>query len=113
MKILMGRRRRIPFNAGRGSAVINNTGDNVVVNDPTANSYIIARFNAVALDNPTSAGTYTGFSSTATRIGAGENFGNDIDGISIQRAPDGSNVFVIPPSLQNPKFLVRDDPEAV
>ncbi len=84
----------LAFNAGRGSAVINNTGDNVVVYDPTANSYIIARFNGVALDNPTSAGTYTGFSSTDTRIGAGENFGNDIDGMSIQRAPDGSNVFV-------------------
>lgn len=84
----------LAFSAGRGSAVINNTGDNVVVYDPTANSYIIARFNGVALDNPTLAGTYPGFSSTATRVGAGENFGNDIDGQSIQRAPDGSNVFV-------------------
>ncbi|RUS58977.1 hypothetical protein EGN72_18955 [Pseudorhodobacter sp. E13] len=85
----------LAFDAGRGSAVITNTGDNVVVYDPTANSYIVARFNGAALDNPTiGAAGYSGFSSTATRIGAGENFGNDVDGFSIQRAPDGSNVFV-------------------
>lgn len=84
----------LAFNAGRGTAVINNTGDNVVVFDPAANTYISARFNGVAQDNPTLAGSYAGFSTTATRIGTGENFGNDIDGQSIQRAPDGSDSFV-------------------
>jgi hypothetical protein len=83
------------FNAGRASAVITNTGDNVIIYDPSANTYISARFNGTALDNPTlGGGGYTGFSSTAILVGAGENFGNDIDGNSIQRGPDGSSVFV-------------------
>jgi hypothetical protein len=60
------------YNAGRASAVINNTGDNLAVYDPTANQYIIARFNGAALDTPQAAGSgYTGFSATATRVSAG------------------------------------------
>ncbi len=83
------------FNAARGSAVINNSGDNIVVYDPVANQYISARFNGDALDTPeTGGGGYTGFPATATRVGTGEDFGNDIDGASIQRGPDGSSTFV-------------------
>jgi len=33
------------FSAGRGSAVINNTGDNVTLHDPVANQFVQARFN--------------------------------------------------------------------
>jgi hypothetical protein len=86
----------LAFNAGRNTAVINNEGDNVVVYDPTANQYIGANFGGAAQDNPTAgvANEYTGFPSTAVRSGAGEFFGNDNDGFSIQRAPDGSNTFV-------------------
>ncbi|WP_175469256.1 Hint domain-containing protein [Pseudorhodobacter antarcticus] len=85
----------LAFDAGRGSAVITNTGDNVMVYDPTANQFIIARFNGVAQDNPTTGvAGYSGFSSTATQSGAGKNFGNDVDGLSIQRSPDGSTIFV-------------------
>ena len=80
------------FNAGRGSALINNGGDNVVVYDPANDEYIQATFNGDALDDPTA--TYGGFSGTATRIGAGEDFGTDNDGFSIQRSPDGSDTFV-------------------
>ncbi len=80
------------FDAGRGSALINNGGDNVVVYDPTNDEYIQATYNGDALDDPTA--TYGGFSGTATRVGFGEDFGSDIDGFSIQRSPDGSNTFV-------------------
>ncbi len=80
------------FDAGRGSAVINNGGDNVVVYDPGADQFIQATFNGDPQDNPPV--DYAGFSPTATRSGAGENFGNDQDGFSIQRTPDGGNTFV-------------------
>ncbi len=80
------------FEAGRGTALINNGGDNVVVYDPANDQFIQATFNGDALDDPTA--TYTGFSATATRNGAGEDFGTDIDGFSIQRAPDGSSTFI-------------------
>lgn len=80
------------FDAGRGSSLINNGGDNVVVYDPASDEYISATFNGDVLDDPTA--TYSGFSGTATQIGAGEDFGSDIDGFSIQRSPDGSDTFV-------------------
>lgn len=83
------------FSAGRGSALINNGGDNVVVYAPGSNEYIIARFNGDPMDNPTlGGGGYSGFPSTATQSGPGENFGYDTDGQSLQRAPDGSSTFV-------------------
>jgi hypothetical protein len=80
------------YSAGRNTAVINNGGDNLVVLDPSANEYIIATFNGDVLDNPPA--DYTGFPSSATQIGAGEDFGYDIDGYSIQRASNGSGSFV-------------------
>jgi hypothetical protein len=83
------------FDAGRTSAAINNGGDNVIVYDPGNDEYIAATFNGDPLDNPTlGGGGYTGFSSTATQSGAGEDFGFDTDGQSLQRAPDGSSTFV-------------------
>lgn len=80
------------FEAGRGSALINNGGDNVVLYDPANDEYISATYNGDALDDPTT--TYAGFSATATQSGAGEDFGNDIDGFSLQRGPDGTDTFV-------------------
>lgn len=86
----------LAFDAGLGGAVINNGGDSIVVYDPAADEYIQATFNGATLDTPESApaGQYDGFSSTATQVGAGESFGNDIDGFSIQRTPDGAGDFV-------------------
>lgn len=82
------------FDAGRGVAAINNGGDNVVVYDPANDEFIAATFNGDALDDPTlGTGGYSGFSSTATQNGAGENFGNDVDGQSLQRTPDGGDTF--------------------
>ena len=71
------------FDAGRSTPFINNGGDNIVVYDPGADEYISAVFNGDSFDDPTA--TYGGFSATATQIGSGEDFGNDIDGFSIQR----------------------------
>jgi len=82
------------FDAGRGSAVINNGGDNVTVYDPVNDQFIQATFNGDSLDDPTlGSGGYSGFSSTATRSGSGEDFGNDTDGLSLQRDGDGADVF--------------------
>lgn len=84
----------IAFDAGRGSALINNGGDNVTVYDPNNDQFIQATFNGDALDDPTAgAGGYSGFSSTASRVGSGENFGNDVDGYSLQRDGDGADTF--------------------
>ncbi len=82
------------FDAGRGAALINNTGDTVTVYDPGSDSFIQAAFNGDTLDDPTAGGGgYAGFSPTATRIGAGEDFGDDIDGWSLQRTGDGADDF--------------------
>ncbi|MGB7319022.1 MAG: lamin tail domain-containing protein [Planktotalea sp.] len=71
------------FDAGRGSPLINNGGDNVTLYDPTNDEFVQATYNGDALDDPTlGASGYSGFSGTATRIGSGEDFGNDTDGQS-------------------------------
>lgn len=80
------------FDAGRASAFINNGGDNVTVYDPTNDEFIQATYNGDALDDPTT--SYSGFSSTATRVGSGEDFGYDVDGLSLQRQGDGNSTFV-------------------
>ncbi|WP_461427821.1 Hint domain-containing protein [Gymnodinialimonas sp.] len=83
------------FDAGRGSPLINNGGDNVILYDPTNDAYIQATFNGDAQDDPTQGlGGYSGFSATATKIGAGEDFGSDTDGQSLQRDGDGADTFV-------------------
>ncbi len=82
------------FDAGRASPLINNGGDNVTVYDPNNDTFIQATFNGDSLDDPTAGGGgYSGFSPTATRIGAGEDFGNDTDGLSVQRTGDGADTF--------------------
>ncbi|MEM7190323.1 MAG: Hint domain-containing protein [Pseudomonadota bacterium] len=82
----------LTFDAGRGTAVLNNGGDNIVLYDPSSDTFIQATYNGDALDDPVT--DYAGFSATASRSGAGEDFGTDIDGFSIQRAPDGADLFV-------------------
>jgi len=83
------------FYANRGTPLLNNGGDNVVVYDPANDEFIQATYGSGTIDDPTSttATTYDGFSTMATRVGAGEDFGDDIDGLSIQREPDGADVF--------------------
>ena len=79
------------FDAGRSSAVINNGGDNVVLYDPTNDEFIQGTFSGDALDDPTV--SYSGFSATATRVGAGEDFGNHSNGVSLQRYGDGNDTW--------------------
>lgn len=82
------------FDAGRGSSLINNGGDNITLLDPETGTFIQATFNGDALDDPTlGAGGYEGFPEDAERIGAGENFGSDTDGQSLQRTGDGTTTF--------------------
>lgn len=82
------------FDAGRASPLINNGGDNITVLDPVNNEFIQATFNGDTLDDPTlGGGGYAGFPPGATRNGLGEDFGNDTDGFSLQRAGDGANIF--------------------
>lgn len=84
------------FDAGRASPLINNGGDNVVLYDPAADEYVQATFNGDVLDNPPA--DYPGFSATSTQIGSGENFGNDIDGFSIQRGGNDNFINDAPPT---------------
>ncbi|MEP3638142.1 MAG: Hint domain-containing protein [Paracoccaceae bacterium] len=80
------------FYAERGSAVINNGAENVVLFDPGSDQYISATYNGDSLDDPTD---YSGFPSpTATRSGSGEDFGSDNDGSSIQRSVLDDDVFI-------------------
>ncbi len=83
----------LAFNAEQGSGVINNSGDNVVLYDPTADEFIQITFNGNSPDDPTT--EYTGFSPTATRIGSVTDFGSDTDGLSIERDPDGADTFQV------------------
>ncbi len=83
------------FDAGRGSALINNGGDNVTLYDPNNDEFVQATYNGDTLDNPVLGGSgYSGFSATATRVGLGEDFGTDTDGLSLQRQGDGEDSFV-------------------
>ena len=88
----------IAVGANFGSNVFNNNGDNIVILDPDADSgngeYIQATYNGDSLDNPGSGSTYAGFPTTATRVGSGEDLGNEIDVFSIQRKPEGGDDFV-------------------
>ncbi len=83
----------IAFDADFGSGVLGNNRDNVVIYDPDANAFIQATYNNDTLDDPTTGSNYAGFSATAVRVGAGEDFGTDIDGRSIQRGPNGNDDF--------------------
>lgn len=111
------------FEAERMAPLINNGGDNVTVYDPGSDTFIQATFNGDSLDDPTAGGGgYAGFSSTATRIGSGEDFGNDTDGLSLQRIGDGADNFGIAaptPGITNICFadgtflLTPDGPRAI
>ena len=96
----------LAFDANFGSNVFNNSADNIVVYDPTNDEFIQATYNGDTLDDPTTGSTYAGFSSTATRVGSGEDFGNDQDGFSIQReAGVFANNSTPTPGAQNLCFV--------
>lgn len=97
----------LAFDANFSQNVFNNSGDNIVVYDPTNDEFIQATYNGDALDDPTATppNTYLGFSPTARRVGTGEDFGSDQDGFSIQRTPTGfTNEGVPTPGAANVCF---------
>jgi Zn-dependent metalloprotease len=80
------------FSAALGTlGILSNTSGNVVLLDTTNNQYIQCTYNGVASDTPTS---YSGFPAGATIVGSVVAFGNDQDGMSLGRYPDGSSNFV-------------------
>lgn len=89
----------LAFSVGRGSAVINNDGDNVVLYDPGADEYIQLYFGTSAAVNPPS---YVNFSSTATLVGSSEDWADSSDGISLTRSPAG-DMNVVAHTSASPK----------
>lgn len=93
----------LAFDAGRGTAVLNNPGDVVFVYDPDTGEYIAAAYGNWPLidpndpstwgDAPSSTAGLAGFPPDATLIGEGEEWGPLIPGESIQRVPDGGDSF--------------------
>lgn len=93
----------LAFDAARGTAILNNPGDNIYLVDPVAQTFIAAAYGDWPLmdpRNPATWGVATGptsglasFPTGLTQIGAGENFGAVVPGDSIQRQPDGGNTF--------------------
>ncbi len=82
------------YDAGEASGVLNNTGDNVVLYDPTADEYIQFTYNGDAQDDPPVDYAGDGFSTTASLVTPIEAWGNDTDGVSLVRNPDGSTTIV-------------------
>lgn len=102
----------LAFDAGRGTAVLNNPGDNIYVVDPTAGEFIAAAYGNWPLIDPTDPSTWgaapastaglVGFPAV-TQVGAGEHFGPLNPGSAIQRQPDGSNNFFNNASVSTPE----------
>ncbi len=93
----------LAFDADFSQGVFNNARDNLVVYDGLNDEFIQAIYNNDNVDDPPN--DYSGFSSTASRVGAVEDFGSDIDGFSIQRSGGGfSNDGVPTPGAENVCF---------
>ena len=85
------------FDAAKGSAILNNAADNVVLYDPGEDEYIQLLYNGDTPDDPTN--TYVGFPSSAARVGQVEDWGSDQDGKSLTRYPSGDTNVVIHDSI--------------
>ncbi len=66
---------------------LSNTGDNLILFDPSTDQFIQAIYRNDPVDNPT---TYAGFSATATILGGVLDFGTDSEGTSRALSPDGA-----------------------
>ena len=76
------------FDAGRGSGVLNNSQDNVVLLDPVGNRFWQVVYSGDSADDPPL--TYSGFPATAQRVGGADDFGTAREGVARTRAPDGA-----------------------
>ncbi|MTH64320.1 Hint domain-containing protein [Paracoccus shanxieyensis] len=90
----------LAFSAGRPGALMNNLGDNIILHDPVAGEFTVTGYGDWPLvdpQNPVNApapvpGLAT-FPTGSVQIGEGEHFGPLIPGQSIQRIPNGGDVF--------------------
>ncbi|NBC29614.1 MAG: hypothetical protein GVY29_06440 [Spirochaetes bacterium] len=78
------------FDAGRSGSVMNNSRDNLVISDPETGRYIHLLYNGDTADAPLD--DYDGFPADATLMDSVEDWGNDLDGASLARFPDGTGV---------------------
>lgn len=83
----------LAYDAGLGAGVLQNNNDNVVLYDPTADEYVQLVYNGDGPHNPPT--LYGGFSATATRVGPAEDWGSDVDGVSLVRHPAGDTAIVV------------------
>ncbi|MBE9118335.1 lamin tail domain-containing protein [Lusitaniella coriacea LEGE 07157] len=83
----------LAFNANSDRAILQNNGDNVVLYDPTADQYIQLTYNDAFTHNPPF--NYSNFSRTATRVGFVEEWGENVDGVSLVRFPAGNENIVL------------------
>lgn len=84
------------FDAARGSSVINNGGDNVVLYDPGGDELVQMRFSGDDTFDMTQLDT---FSDSATRVGDLEDWGDASEGASLTRFPSGSTTIGIHPQV--------------
>lgn len=92
----MKREGSMSFDAGRGSSVINNGGDNVVLYDPGGDELVQMRFSG---DDVFEMTQYDSFSATASRVGDLEDWEDASDGSSLTRFPSGSTTIGIHPQV--------------
>jgi hypothetical protein len=78
----------LAFDAGRGGSVMNNGSDNIVISDPQTGSYLHLTYNGDNADAPHA--DYDGFPADATVVDGVEDWGSDVDGVSLGRFPDGT-----------------------
>lgn len=84
------------FDAGRGSSVINNGGDNVVLYDPGGDELVQMRFSG---DDVVEMTQYDSFSDSASRVGDLEDWEEASEGASLTRFPSGSTTIGIHPGV--------------
>jgi hypothetical protein len=86
----------ISFDAARGSSVINNGGDNVVLYDPGSDELVQMRFSG---DDTFDMTQLDSFSNSASRVGELEDWGDASEGASITRFPSGSTTVGVHPEI--------------
>ncbi len=83
----------LALHAERSGSVLNNGSDNVVLFDPETDSYVQLRYNGDDPDDPVA--DYAGFSSSAEIVDGVEDWGDDVDGVSLGRRPDGTGAAIV------------------
>ncbi len=80
----------VAFDAGSGRGILNNAGDNLILLDRAAGSYLQLVYNGNDAIDPGTELEADGFPADATRVDATADWGSDTDGSSLARNPDGT-----------------------